>query len=290
MRFRQILRRLWQFPVFTGIAVLTLGIGIGANAAVFSIVDGVLLKPLPYAAADELIALDHDAPGLDRKSTGAAGFLAFTYADHARTFDRIGLWRTSTSSVTGAGDPEEVRVIEATEGAVRALGVAARLGRTFTPGDDAPGSPETVILMAGYWRTKFGADPGVVGNRVVLDGRARDIIGVMPDSFGFLDRPAAMILPLRLNRRQVRLGGFNFQGIARLKPDPTIAQANAHALRLMPAAMHGFPPPLGGSLALFESARITPAFRPLKDAVLGDVGSVLWVLMGTIGLVLLIAC
>ncbi|HMD33736.1 MAG TPA: ABC transporter permease [Vicinamibacterales bacterium] len=290
MRFRQILRRLWQFPAFTSVAVLTLGIGIGANAAVFSIVDGVLLKPLPYFNADELIAISHDALGLNLKNSGSAAFLTFTYVDQARTFDRIGLWRTSTSSVTGVGDPEEVRTIEVTEGAIRALGIAARLGRTFTPEDDAPGSPESVILMAGYWRTKFGADPNVIGKRIVLDGRARNIIGVMPDSFSFLDRPATMILPVRLDRQQTRLGGFNFQSIARLKPGATIEQATADAVRLVPVAMRAFPTPLGASLALFESARVTPVITPLKEAVIGDVGSVLWVLMGTIGLVLLIAC
>src|SRR5436309_7385310 len=177
MRLRHILRRLWKFPVFTAVAVLTLGIGIGANAAVFSIVDGILLKPLPYKNADELIALDHDAPGLGLKNTGSAPFLMFTYADQSRTFDHIGLWRTSTASSTGVGDPEEVRTIQATEGAMRALGIGPMLGRTFTPQDDAPGSPETVILMAGYWRTKFGADSNAVGKRIVLDGRARDIIG-----------------------------------------------------------------------------------------------------------------
>src|SRR5439155_1399223 len=122
MRLRHILRRLWQFPVFTSVAVFTLALGIGANAAVFSIVDGVLLKPLPYPNADELIALDHDAPGLTLKNTGAAAFLTFTYADEARTFDRIGLWRTNIANVTGVGDPEEVRTIQATEGAMRALG------------------------------------------------------------------------------------------------------------------------------------------------------------------------
>jgi len=290
MRFKHILRRLWQFPVFTSVAVLTLAIGIGANAAVFSIVDGVLLKPLPYPNADELIALDHDAPGLNLKNSGAAPFLTFTYTDHARTFDRVGLWRMNTASVTGVGDPEEVRTIQATEGAMRALGVAAQLGRTFTPQDDAPGSPETVILMAGYWRTKFGADPNVVGRRIVLDGRARDIIGVMPDSFRFLDRPATMITPVRQDRQQTRLGGFNFQGIARLKQGATIELATADAVRMMPIAMHAFPTPLGASLALFESARLTPVIKPLKDAVIGDVANVLWVVMGTIGLVLLIAC
>jgi predicted permease len=290
MRFRHILRRLWKFPVFTSVAVLTLALGIGANAAVFSIVDGVLLKPLPYPNADELIALDHDAPGLNLKNTGSAPFLMFTYADNSRTFDRVGLWRTSTSSVTGVGDPEEVRTIQTTEGAMRALGIAPMLGRAFSAQDDAPGSPETVILMAGYWHAKFGGDTGVIGRRIVLDGRARDIIGVMPDSFRFLDRPATMITPLRFDRNQTRLGNFGFQGIARLRPGVTIEQATTDAVRMVPTAMHAFPPPLGAGLKLFESARVTPVIQPLKQAVIGDVANVLWVLMGMIGLVLLIAC
>ena len=130
----------------------------------------------------------------------------------------------------------------------------------------------------------------MIGRRIVLDGRARDIIGVMPDSFRFVDRPATMITPLRLDRNQTRLGNFSFQGIARLKRGATIDQATADAVRLIPTAMHKYPVPLGASLKLFESARLTPIVKPLRDAVIGDVGTVLWVLMGTVGLVLLIAC
>ncbi|HYM23037.1 MAG TPA: ABC transporter permease, partial [Vicinamibacterales bacterium] len=290
MGFRHALRRLWKVPGFSGVAVLTLALGIGANAAVFAIVDGVLLKPLPYPDADRLIVLDHDAPGLKLKSAGSAPFLHFTYLDEARTFDHVGLWRTGTASVTGAGDPEEVRIVSASEGALRCLGVAPMLGRAFTADDDAPSSPETVMLMAGYWRQRFGGDPNVVGRRVVLDGRARDIIGVMPDGFRFLDRPASLLVPMRLDRAQTRLGNFSFQGIARLKAGATIAQANADAARMIPLAMKAFPTFPGFSMKVFEGARLGPQIRPLKDAVVGDVGSVLWVLMGTIGLVLLIAC
>src|SRR5207253_4914751 len=109
-------------------------------------------------------------------------------------------------------------------------------------------------------------------------------------SFRFVDRPATMITPLRLDRNQTRLGNFSFQGIARLKRGATIDQATADAVRLIPTAMHKYPVPLGASLKLFESARLTPIVKPLRDAVIGDVGTVLWVLMGTVGLVLLIAC
>jgi predicted permease len=290
MQLRHVIRRLWQFPVFTGVAVLTLAIGIGANSALFGIVDNVLLKPLPYPNADELVALDHTAPGLNIQNAGQAPFLHFTYVDDARTFDRVGIWRLDTSSVTGVGAPEEVRTVRVSEGVLRCLGVAPMLGRSFTTSDDSPGGAETVILMAGYWHTRFGGDPNVVGTRIILDGTSRDIIGVMPDSFRFLDRQAALLVPLRLDRTQTRLGNFSFSGMARLRAGATVTQANADAARMIPLAMQRFPTFPGFSMKVFEGARLGPMVRPLKQAVVGDVGRVLWVLTGTIGLVLLIAC
>src|SRR5262245_50979069 len=242
MRLNQILRRLLHAPMFTAIAVATLAIGIGANTAIFSVAEGVLLKPLPFPHSEQLVVVDHAAPGVNLNSVGAAPFLYFTYRDEARVFQDMGLWTPDTASVTGLAQPEEVRSLIVTEGVLPILGVRPAIGRPFSKKDDEPGSPETVILMAGYWRSKFGGDPSVVGRRILLDGRAREIIGVMPDSFRFLDRKPAVILPMQLDRGKTFLGAFNQSAIARLKPGVTIAQAGADAARVVPLSFQRFPP------------------------------------------------
>jgi putative ABC transport system permease protein len=290
MRVKQIVRRLWQLPLFTSVAVVTLAIGIGANTAIFSVAESVLLKPLPFPHSEQLVAVDHAAPGVNLKSVGAAPFLYFTYRDEARSFQDVGLWTPDTVSVTGVAQPEEVSSLVFTDGVLRILGVQPALGRAFTQKDDEPGSPETAILIAGYWRSRFGADPSVIGRRVMLDGRAREIIGVMPDSFRFLDRKPAVLLPMRLDRSKTFLGAFNAAAIARLKPGVTIAQADADAARVIPIAFQRFPPFPGFTTNMLEEAKLTPHTKSLKEDLFGDISTVLWVLMGTIGMVLLIAC
>jgi predicted permease len=290
MRLRQIVRGLARKPVFGAVAVLTMAIGIGANAAVFTVLEGVLLKPLPYPRADELIVLDHAAPGVNLASAGAAPFQYFTYREEARVFQDVGLWNTGTTSITGLGEPEEVPTLFVTDAILPLLGVQPMLGRVFSKIDDSPGSPQTVILTAGYWRSRFGADPSAVGRTLMVDSRPREIIGVLPDSFRFLDRTVSLIVPYRFDRSRVFIGQFSFRAIARLRPGTTIEQARADAARLVPISLSRFPPFPGGSVKLFEEARITPNFRSLKDDLIGDVRRILWVLMGTIGMVLLIAC
>jgi predicted permease len=287
---RHVIRRLVHQPLFTVIAVATLAIGIGANAAIFSVVQGVLLKPLPFPHADELVTVDHSAAGIGMNHTGAAPFLYFTYRAETKTLQDVGIWRGDTSSITGRGEPEEVDEIDVTHRLLPMLGVQPLLGRWFSEQDDTPGSPETVMLTFGYWRTKFGGDPSAVGRRLLVDGRPRDIIGVMPERFHFLDRKPALILPLRLDPNKTFLGNFSYQGVARLKPRVTLTQANADAMRMLPIAMSRYPPFPGFNAKMFADARLAPAFRSLKDELVGDMGNVLWVLMGTIGLVLLIAC
>jgi putative ABC transport system permease protein len=165
------------------------------------------------------------------------------------------------------------------------------LGRLFNREDDLPGTPETVVLTYGYWRHKFGGDPSAVGRTVTVDGKSRQIIGVLQERFYFLDREdLAMILPFRFDRNKIFLGNFSYNAVARLKPGVTLTQATADVARMIPIAMRTFPAPPGFSLRLFEDAHIGPNLRPLKEDVVGDVGKMLWVLMGSIGMVLLIAC
>src|SRR3954462_11147800 len=146
MRLSHILRRLVKLPVFTIVAVLTLAIGIGANAAIFSVVDGVLLKPLPYPHSEQIIVLDHSAPGLNLPHTGSAPFLYYTYREDGRAFQDVAMWTGDTVSVTGIAEPEEVRAVAVTDGLLPIFGATPALGRLFTKQDDAPGAADTVIL------------------------------------------------------------------------------------------------------------------------------------------------
>jgi predicted permease len=290
MRLKQILRSLAKMPLFTSVAVLTLAIGIGANTAIFSVIEGVLLKPLPYPRSDELVVLDHAAPGINLPRTGAAPFLYFTYREDGRVFEDVGLVNSGTASVTGLAEPEEVRTLFVTDAILPMLGVQPALGRLFSRADDAPGGPDTVVLSGGYWRAKFGADRSAIGRLLMVDGKPREIIGVLPDTFRFLDRNASIVIPFRLDRSKVFLGQFSFTGIARLKPGVTIAQANADVARMIPISLTRFPPFPGGNVKMFEEVRLRPNIRSLKDDLVGDMRKVLWVLMATIGTVLLIAC
>jgi predicted permease len=290
MRLNQVLRSLAKMPLFTGVAVLTLAIGIGANTAVFSVIEGVLFKPLPYPRADELVVLDHAAPGVNLPRAGAAPFQYFIYREQGRVFQDVGLWNTGTVSVTGLVEPAEVPTLFVTDGVLPMLGVQPMLGRVFSRTDDAPGSPETVILTSGYWRSRFGGDRSAIGRTLMLDSQPREIIGVLPDTFRFLDRDVSLIVPYRFDRNKVFLGQFSYSAIARLKPGSTIEQSSADVARLIPISLRAFPPFPGASLKMFEEIRLQPNVRSLKDDLVGDVQTVLWVLMGTIGMVLLIAC
>jgi predicted permease len=290
MRFSHIVRRLARMPLFTGVAVLTLAVAIGANTAIFSVVEGILLKPLPYPRADELVVVDHSAPGMNMPNIGAAPFQYFTYREDSRAFQDIGLWQLSTVTVTGLAEPEEVPTLFVTDGVLPILGAQPLVGRFFTRSDDSPGTPDTAILMAGYWRSRFGADPSAVGRTIVVNGRPREIIGVTADSFRFLDRKVSVVLPQRFDRDKVFLGNFNATAIARLKPGTSLEDATADVARLVPISLGRFPPFAGLTLKSFEEARLTPRVVPLKSDLVGDVRTVLWVLMGTIGTVLLIAC
>jgi len=291
IQLRQVLRRLARAPMFTVITLVTLAGGVGANTVVFSVLEGVLLKPLQYPRAEELIGVWLTAPGIQLKETDLSPSDYFIFREQGRTLQDIGLYTGDSVSVTGIAEPEQVSALLVTDGTLPLLGVQPIFGRGFTRQDDSPGTPETVILTYGYWRRKFGGDASVVGRTLLVDGRGRQIIGVLPGKFQFLDwEDPALIMPFRFDRNKTHLGNFSYQGLARVKPGVTLAQVNADVARMLPIVMSSFPAPDGFSIKLFEDARIGPNVRPLKQDVVGDVGNVLWVLMGSIGMVLLIAC
>jgi ABC-type antimicrobial peptide transport system permease subunit len=177
-----------------------------------------------------------------------------------------------------------------TDGVLPVLGATPLLGRSFTRADDQAGSPNTVMLSYGYWQRKFGGDRSVVGKTITVDGTLDQIIGVLRQDFRFGGPDLALLLPIKLVRAKTFLTPFNYGAVARLRPGVTVAQANTDVARMLPIVLRSFPPPPGYSLRMFEDARIEPNLQTLKQDVVGDVGKVLWVLMGGIGLVLLIAC
>ena len=290
-QLKQVLRRLGRAPLFTAVTLITLAVGIGANTVIFSVVEGVLLKPLSYPGADRLVGVWYHIPGIEIENMPMAPFLYFIEREQNTTFEDIGVYAGDSLSVTGVGQPEHVQGLDVTDGTLPILGVKPALGRLFTRRDDSPGAPQTVLLSYGYWRKKFGGSDSVIGRPIVLDGKTREIIGVLPRDFHFLDREdAAIYLPMQWDRNKTKLGNFSYAGVARLKPGVTLAQVKTDMIRLIPIAVRSFPAPDGFPLSLFEKVKMNPTPRPLKQDVIGDVGNVLWVLMGSIAVVLLVAC
>ena len=286
----QVLRSFGRAPLFTAVALLTLAVGIGANTAIFSVVNGILLKPLPYPHPEELVAVWLAAPGLNIKdlNLGPAHYLIFR--DQNRTFQDLGVYMGYTVNITGLGEPEHASGLLVSDGLLPVLGATPLLGRSFTQADDQPSSPDTVMLTYGYWQRKFGSDRFVVGKVITVDGTPHQILGVLRQDFQFGAPNLALLLPIKFDRSRTFLLPFNYDAIARLKPGVTVAEANTDVARMLPIVLRSFSPPPGYSLKMFEDARMGPNLRTLKQYVVGDLGKLLWVLMGGIGLVLLIAC
>src|SRR5712671_5649346 len=289
------LRALRRNPMFTAVALLTIAIGIGANTAVFSVVNSVLLKPLNYPNAEQLVSLHQIAPGAPGLADFESGLhlspsMYFTYAEHNRAFQSLGVWDTGTASVTGLAEPEQVRTVEVSDGVLQALEVPPAVGRWLSEADQVPRGPQRVMLSYGYWQRRFGGDRSVVGRNIAVDARPREVVGVMPKSFRLVDTDFDVMMPLAFDRGKLILAGFGFEGVGRVKPDVTVAEANADLTRMLPIWMDSWTNGPGTNSHFYETWKITPMIRPLKREVIGNVSDVLWVVMGTIGLVMLIAC
>jgi predicted permease len=291
---RRALRSLSATPAFTIAAVLSLGIGIGANTAIFSIVDGLLLRPLPYADADRLAILWNRSPGLNITEDWFSTAQYFDIKNHHSGFEQVAIAIGGNYNLTGSGEPERVGTIRISSSLLPMLGQKAALGRLFLPTEDQPGATSTAILSYGTWTRRFGSDPAILGRKINLNGVPYEIVGIMPQSFTLprevmptLDgaEQAEILLPLPLPADAAQYRDhedYNIMG--KLKRGVTVAQAQAEMDTITARLRHDFPevyPPNGG---------LTFGIVPLLEQVVGNVRRTLYVLLGAVAFVLLIAC
>lgn len=278
------LRVLAKNPGFTAIAILTLTLGIGANTALFSVVNGVLLNPLPYPHPEQLTILRESKPNFAQGSVSYPNFL--DWRKDNTTFSSMAALRFNSAILTGLGDAEQIDTLYVTADFFPTLGVSPILGRSFAPGEDRIGAAPVVMISAGFWKRKFASDPGVLGKTLALDGRDFTIVGVVPPSFNLVStispRDAYLPIvqwtnPLLMNRG----AGLGIFGIGRLKPGVTLDQARADLQRVAENLTAAYPDADKG---------IGAVVLPMRERLVGPVQSLLLVLLGAVGFVLLIAC
>jgi predicted permease len=289
---RHAARRLVRSPAFTLASVLTLTLAIGANAAIFAVVQRVVLNPLPYPESDRVIKLEHLVPRVDRPSfESIPPGLFFQYADRARTLLAAAAYQPGEVTLTGERDPERIRIVRVTLSLLSVLRVPPAQGRWFTDQEGAPGGPRAAVLSHGFWMRRYGGDSSIVGRSVTLDGGPTLIAGVMPASFAFPDARVDAWVAEQLDPA-AGFGIFTHVAVARLRAGATLADARAEMNALIADLPQAYPgSALAQSLAMSASkAEMRSTALTLKDATVGAIANALWILLASVGLVLLMAC
>ncbi|MEP6765132.1 MAG: ABC transporter permease [Gemmatimonadaceae bacterium] len=284
-------RLLKRSPGFAAIAIATIALGIGATSAIFSVINAVALKPLPYLAADQLMFISSTFPGLGFDKFWVSPPELFELRERAKSFSDIAAYRDGAVNVADGTRPQRVPAIAMTANMFSTLGVQPRIGRGFTPEEDMPNQNPVVVISDNLWRSTFGSDSSIVGKAVEIQGRQSIVIGVMPKGFDLHDTHADVFTPIGLDPANRQNRGSHFLNlVSRLKPFVTQAQAAAELKTLVhqwasltPGARVHTPNDTGAFLHLIQLA-------PLRDEVIGNVAKSLWVLQGAVILVLLIAC
>ena len=273
------LRRLVKSPGFTLIAVLTLALGIGANSAIFSVVNGVLLEPLPYPEPDRLVGVYHTTEGRRAVMSGP------NFSDIARlatTLENAAAYSTARMILTGQGEAARLQVAEVSASLFNVLRVRPQIGRLFEAGENTPGRTNVVILAHGLWEQRFGSDPAIVGRRIMLDGAPREVIGVMPRGFSYpAERQAWLPLEYDENFVSKQRSAWYLGVVARLKPGVTADQSAAEVETLGRNLAREYPN---------ANAEVGMTTMPLVEAMVGDIRPSVLILLGAVGFVLLIAC
>jgi putative ABC transport system permease protein len=288
-------RSLRRSPAFTVTASLTLVIGIGAAVAIFALVNGVLLRPLPYGDPDRLVVPYHNMQLIGLAKGNQTQGTYFTYKKLARSLEAIGVYQAGAVNVSdprGGSEPQRMGSAFVTQSVIPLLQVPPLIGRSFTEAEDAPKGPNVVIISEGLWRSRFGADRGVLGRTIDVNGRTWEIIGVMPTRFRFPSPETQIWIPMRLDANDPSPGGFNYDGIARLRKGVTIAAASRDLVSVLPKILELSPnlAPGVSTQMLLDQARPVPFVAPLKDDVTGGIAKTLWIVAAAAGVVLLVAC
>jgi putative ABC transport system permease protein len=278
-------RSLRRNPAFAAVAVLTLALGIGANAAIFSVVNAVLLRPLPWSAPDRAVMIWSKWTAFDK--TWVATGEVMDYRRRAQTLSDVAAWSDGQVNLTGDGDPERVSSAGVTANLFSTLGVAPMLGQTFSPAQDLPNGPNVVVLGHALWSRRYAADPGIVGRAIQINGSAYEVTGVMPPGFVLPTdyqnpEPTQLWTALQLDPASMDHGSHGLYAAARLKPGATVAQA-ADELHNIAMAMTNeglYPRPMQ-----FDTVVLS-----LSDEVVGPVRRAIWLLFGAVAFLLLIAC
>jgi len=288
-------RSLRRAPLFAATVVLTLTIGIGSAAAIFAVVNAVLLRPLPYREPERLVGIWHDLPPISLLHAQQTAGIHFTYKRHAQTVEDVALYDDGSASIAdpvGRGDPERVIAAWASSNLIPLLGVSPIIGRTFSDAEDAPKGPNVVLISESVWRTRYGADRSVLGRKMLVFGRPTEIIGVMPASFRFPNAETQIWMPRQLDPNDPIPGGFSHYGIARLKRGVTVEAAQrdfANVLPRMPEVSPNFAPGMSSKMML-EQAKPVPRLIPVRDELVGEIAGTLWMVAATAVLVLLVTC
>lgn len=285
---RQTVRTLVKRPAFASVVVLVLALGIGATTTIFTLVDAILLSPLPFPEPDRLVSLSHSAPNVGRGNVGHCAAWHVTYQEEGRAFDDLGMYAFGRVDITGDGEPDAPRSMVATSGVFSTLGMQPVIGRPFTPADENPDAPPVILLTHGYWQTRFGGDRAVVGRTMRVNGNPTEIVGVLPPTLSTLGQDPSVVVPLRYRRADLFVGNVGFSSVARLKPGVTREQAIADMKRMLPMAFEKFPG--GPVIEAARQANYLPDAVPLTETLVGGVARVLWVLLAGVAVVLLVAC
>jgi len=292
------LRRLLRARGFALASILTLALGVGATTAVFSVVNGVLLRPLPYQGADRLVDLSHTitVSGVSSVDQSDATYLYYRRAN--RVFAEVAAYRVVSvnlgpdvsGSAASTGDARAERVAAGRVSATlfSVLGIPPLRGRAFTESDDRADAPSVILIGQGVWERKFGGDPSIIGRTLQVDGVAREVVGIMPARFRLPSERTDVWVPLGLDPAHTATAAFDYRGVARLRDGVSLTAAAADLQRLLPKVPEVFPGRL--TARSIEQIHMRVVVRPLRDVVVGDVGRALWVVLGAVGCVLLVAC